>query len=164
MLVLRYLYAVALVLWLGGTLVAGAIVAPATFEVLQAWDPAVGRMLAGQLFGDILARLHVLGYAAGGVMMVSLTVQRLVGPRPVAYGIRAALTGVMLALFGYSGWLVLPRVQALQREIGGPVNALPADDTRRVEFDALHERSTQLVTAASVVGLVLLVWEARERQ
>src|SRR5688572_7635932 len=62
MLALRYAYVLALVLWLGGMVVLGAIVAPATFQVLEASAPAVGRALAGALFGTILARFHYVAY------------------------------------------------------------------------------------------------------
>ena len=51
---LRYLYVLALVLWLGGMAVAGFVVAPTTFGVLEAWDPSAGRVLAGQVFGAVL--------------------------------------------------------------------------------------------------------------
>ena len=51
MLALRYLYVLALVVWLGGMVVLGAIIAPATFQVLQARAPEIGRAL------DALGRL-----------------------------------------------------------------------------------------------------------
>ena len=42
---MRYLYVVALVLWVGGLIVAGAVVAPSVFGVLQAWNATDGRVL-----------------------------------------------------------------------------------------------------------------------
>ena len=57
MFLLRYLYVVALVLWVGGLIMAGALVAPAVFGVLQAWNETQGRVLAGQVFGDVLIRV-----------------------------------------------------------------------------------------------------------
>ncbi|MGE3274236.1 MAG: DUF4149 domain-containing protein [Vicinamibacterales bacterium] len=160
---LRYAYLLALVLWLGGLAVAGALVAPSVFGVLQAWDPVQGRMLAGDVFGEVLARLHLLGYAAGALMIVILTVQRLLGPRPVAYGIRAGLVALMLAVMAYSGLVLLPAIDAIQASVDGPINGLAADDARRVRFDALHARSTNLVGAVIAGGLILLLWEAREK-
>ena len=70
MLALRYVYVLALVVWLGGMVVLGAIVAPATFQVLQASAPATGRALAGAVFGDDpravpLRRLRVRRASAG---------------------------------------------------------------------------------------------------
>jgi hypothetical protein len=159
---LRYLYVLALVLWLGGMAVAGFVVAPTTFGVLEAWDPSAGRVLAGQVFGAVLQRVHLIGYVAAVVMFVVLTILRMLGPRPMHYGIRVGLLGLMLALMLYSGQVLAPRIDQLQAEVTGPMNQLPAGDSRRVEFDQLHSLSTTLVTATLLGGLVLLAWETRE--
>lgn len=158
----RYLYILALVIWLGGMIVVGAVVAPATFGVLQAWDPETGRVLAGQVFGEVLRRFHLVAYAAGLILLITITVQRLIGPKPRGYGIRAALIVVMLGVTMYSGLIVGPRIDALQRAGPGPVNRLAADDPRRQEFDRLHQLSERLLSAAAVGGLLLLGWEIRE--
>lgn len=160
--VLRYLYIVALVMWVGGTVVAGAAVAPAVFGVLQAWNPETGRVLAGQVFGNVLDRLHLIAFGAGFVMLVALTLQRLIGPRPIAFGIRAGLTAVMLALALYSGLIVAPRIETLQQAVAGPISGLPAEDARRVEFDRLHGLASTCLSLAAAGGLILLFWEARE--
>lgn len=162
MLALRYLYVLALVMWLGGMVVAGLIVAPATFSVLDAWDPTMGRMLAGQVFGEVLNRLYVVAYVAGPVMFLTLTVQRIMGPRPKAYGIRIGLITAMLGVNTYLATTASPRIEALQREASGPMNQLAEADPRRVEFDAVHRLSTQLMGAAILGGLILAFWETRE--
>jgi uncharacterized membrane protein len=161
MLALRYVYVLALVVWLGGMIVLGALVAPATFDVLQASEPVAGRALAGEVFGVMLARFHYVAYAAGALLLVTLAAMALLGPRPAAYAIRSAVIAVMLAVALYSGFVVLTRVEAIQREIGGLPSALPAGDARRTEFDALHLLSTRLMVLNMVGALVLLYWEAR---
>ena len=159
---LRYLYVLALVLWLGGMATAGLVVAPVTFGVLEAWNPATGRMLAGTVFGAVLDRLSLIAYAAGGVMFVVLTVQRLLGPRPRSYGIRVGIIALMLAVTMYADLVAAPRIGELQSQVSGPMNQLAAGDARRVEFDRLHGLSTTLITMAIGGGLVLLGWETRE--
>lgn len=159
---LRYLYVLALVLWLGGTAIAGLVVAPVTFGVLEAWNPSTGRVLAGDVFGAVLDRMSLVAYAAGVLMFVVLTVQRLLGPRPRSYGIRVGIITMMLAVTLYSDMFAAPRIDELQAQVGGPMNALAADDERRVEFDRLHGLSTTLIMLAIGGGLVLLGWETRE--
>lgn len=159
---LRYLYVLALVLWVGGMAIAGLVVAPVTFNVLEAWNPADGRELAGEVFGAVLARLNLIAYVAGAVMFVVLTTLRLLGPRPHAYGIRVALIAGMLALTGYSAHMAAPRIDELQAQVSGPMSELSPDDPRRREFDHLHRLSTSLATLTIVAGLVLLGWETRE--
>ena len=159
---LRYLYVVALVVWVGGLVVGGAIVAPSVFGVLQAWNAAEGRVLAGQVFGDVLLRLTWLSYAMAAVMFVTLTLHRLLGARPVKYGVRVGIMGIMLAMMLATGSRLIPQITAIQAQVSGPVSALAATDPRRVEFDRLHGLSNILFSITAVGGLALCFWEARE--
>ena len=158
----RYLYVLALALWLGGMALAGLIVAPTLFSVLQNWNPSTGRVLAGDAFGEILRRLYLVGGAAGALMFVALTLQRIVGPRPKAYGVRAVIVALMIGLTAYAAVLLQPRIETLQTEVGGPMIQLPQDDPRRAEFDRLHSLSTTLMSLTMLGGLALLVLESRE--
>ena len=162
MLALRYAYVLALVVWLGGMAVLGAIVAPATFQVLQASAPENGRALAGELFGQTLARFHYVAYACGGVLLVSLLAMAILGPRPRAFAFRVALIATMLLVALYSGFIVLRTIDALQLEVGSLPSLLPAGDARRLRFDELHQLSTRLMMGNIVGALVLLFWEARD--
>jgi uncharacterized membrane protein len=163
MLALRYVYVLALVVWLGGIIVLGALVAPTTFDVLQTRDPAAGRALAGDVFGRTIARFHYVEYAAGLLLLGALAGMRLLGPRPAAFGIRAAVIAAMLGLTLYSGVVVLGQMAVIQRVSGIPVSQLPPADERRVEFDRLHLLSTRLMLVTMAGALLLLYWEARER-
>jgi hypothetical protein len=156
------LYVLALALWLGGMALAGFVVAPTVFSVLQAWNASAGRVLAGDLFGEILARLYLIGGIAAVVMFVALTVQRIIGPRPKAYGVRATLIALMFALTAYAGFIIQPRIEALQQQVKGPMIELPGEDARRTEFDGLHSLSTTLLSLTMVGGLALIAWETRE--
>lgn len=162
MLVLRYLYVLALVVWLGGMVMAGAIVAPSIFVVLERWNAAEGRVLGGAVFGEVLRRLHLLGYGMGAVMFVALTLKRLLGPRPMGYGIRVGIIGAMLAFSIASGRFVGPRVEAITHQVSGPIMSLPESDPRRVEFSQLHGYSNWLLGLTVFGGLALLWWEAQE--
>jgi uncharacterized membrane protein len=159
---LRYLYVVALVIWVGGLIVAGALVAPSVFGVLQTWNAAQGRVLAGQVFGEVLLRLTWLSYAMGTVMFVALTLHRLLGARPVKYGIRVGIMGVMLVLMLVTGFYLIPGVEAIQAQVAGPVADLPDADPRRLEFNRLHGLSNLLFAITAIGGLALCWWEARE--
>jgi hypothetical protein len=162
MIVLRYLYVVALVLWVGGLVMAGALVAPTVFGVLQAWNATEGRVLAGQVFGELLLRLTWLSYAMAAVMFVSLTLHRLLGARPLRYGVRVGIMGVMLAMMLATGFYVIPQVNTIQAAVNGPVSDLPDADPRRVEFNRLHGFSNILFAITAIGGLALCWWEARE--
>lgn len=161
-LALRYLYVLALGVWLGGMVVLGVIVAPSTFQVLPASAPEMGRALAGELFGTILARFHYVAYTCGGVLLVSIGAMAVLGPRPRAFAVRLGLIVVMLLVSLYSGLIVLQTIDAIQLEAGRLPSLLPAGDPLRVRFDSLHQLSTRLMMANILGALVLLYWEARD--
>jgi hypothetical protein len=164
MLVLRYAHLLALVVWLGGMVILGAIVAPTVFQVLPMREPEAGRLLAGAVFGAALGRFHYVAYACGAVLLVTLILMAVLGPRPAQFAVRSALAAIMLGIAVYSGVVVLGSVERLQREIGLTVapSTLPDGDARRVRFDQLHALSTRLMLVNIVGALVLLYWEARE--
>lgn len=159
---LRYLYVVAMIVWIGGLVAAGAVVAPALFAVLQAEGGSVGRALAGAAFSEVLRRVLSVGEVAGVVMLVAMTVLRLLGPKPLSYGVRAVLLCAMLGASVYTSRHVLPEAESIRRAVAGPIDRLDAADARRLRFDHLHYLSTVLVTATAVAGLVVAAWEARE--
>jgi uncharacterized iron-regulated membrane protein len=132
------------------------------FGVLQAWNETQGRVLAGQVFGEVLLRLTWLSYAMGAVMFIALTLHRLLGARPVKYGIRVGIMAVMLALMMVTGFWLIPQVEAIQAQVKGPVAELADSDPRRVEFNRLHGLSNILFSITALGGLALCWWEARE--
>ena len=158
----RYVYILALVVWLGGMVVLGAIVAPATFQVLQASEPATGRELGGAVFTTILERFHYVAYGSGALLLVTLALMAVLGPRPRNLAVRFSLISAMLAIALYSGAVVLRSADGIRQEVGGLPSRLPAGDARRVRFDELHVLSTRLMMVNLAAALALLFWEARE--
>lgn len=162
MFALRYVCLLALVVWLGGLIVLASVSAPATFEVLQSRDPAAGRVLAGAVFGESLRRFSLISYAAGAVLLTTLLAMAVLGPRPYGFAIRIAIVCAMLAMTACSDLVIARRIATLQREVNGPMAALPDGDPRRAEFGRLHGLSSVLLLVTVAGGLVLLGWHARE--
>lgn len=162
MLALRYAGLLALVVWIGGVVVLGGIVAPAVFEVVTARNVTDGGGLSGAVFGEILRRFHLVAYACAGVFVASLLTRAVLGPRPRGFGARLGIAMVMLAAALYSGRIVSPRIEALRREIGVSPSSLAEGDERRATFAVLHGWSTALQLVPLAGGLALLVWELKD--
>lgn len=131
--------------WLGAALLTVAVVAPAAFAVLPS------RTMAGSLVGRVLPALLVTGMAVG------VLVAALLGGGP---GRRVpAITALCAAAAcGVSHFLVDPRIARLRGEIGVPVDALPADDARRVAFGLLHGYSVGGLGVAMLSGTLSLAF------
>jgi uncharacterized protein DUF4149 len=162
MLALRYAALLILVIWIGGLIALGAIAAPAIFDVLSAREAADGRLLAGAVFGETLRRFHLVTYAAGGLLLLTLLVRGVLGPRPKRFGWRLGLALLMLLATITSGWFVAGRITRLQQTMTVAPSRLPADDPRRLEFGRLHALSTGLQLVPLLGGLVLIYWELKE--
>lgn len=162
MLVLRYLALIALVLWIGGLLALGGIAFPAAFSVTAARHVADGQVLAGALVGEMLRRFEPVSWAAGGVLLLTLLIRAILGPRPRRFAWRAALATVMLAVSVYAGLVVDARIERLGAAIGVAVSSLPLNDARRIEFDRLHGLATDLQVVPLLGGLALIYWELKE--
>jgi hypothetical protein len=162
MFAIRYVALAALVVWLGGMIVLGLVVAPSVFRVLQAHDPSAGRVLGGDVFGDILRQFSLLGYGCGAIIILCLFIMKFMGPPPRAFALRTAIVALMLALAVYAGVPVSREIAQLQSQVSGPMSRLPATDARRVRFERLHATSTRLMAINMALGLILLFWYVRE--
>jgi hypothetical protein len=162
MFVVRQIGLVALAVWLGGMSVIAFLVAPTTFRVLEAAEPHNGRVLAGALFGEVLQGFHLLAYACGVILLLSLLIIKFVGPPPRAFKVRTGIVTLMLAIALYSGVPLTRALAGLQSSVGAPIHTLPEADPRRQHFDRLRATSTALWTVNIALGLISLAWYARE--
>ncbi|MGH9370254.1 MAG: DUF4149 domain-containing protein, partial [Vicinamibacterales bacterium] len=161
MLALRYVAVLALVFWIGGLVALGAFAAPAAFDVLGPRG-ADGRALAGAVFGETLRRFHLAAYACAAIIVMSLLVRGVLGPRPRRFAIRLAVTAIMAGAGAWSGLVLTPRIHEAQETLGTSPSTLPEGDPRRVEFGRLHGISTSLQLVPLLGGLALLFFELRD--
>ena len=162
MLALRYAALLTLIVWIGGLVALGAFAAPAAFDVLQARAAENGRVLAGAVFGETLRRFTLVTYACGVLLLLTLAIRGILGPRPRRFAWRVSIGVLMLAATLTSGLYLAPRIEGLQRSIGVSVASLPETDARRELFGRLHGLSTAIQLMPLLGGLALLYWELRE--
>ena len=155
MLALRFVAALAVAVWLGGTVAIASVVAPSAFSVLTTSEAAL-------LVGETLRRFHLVSYGAGVVVLAAFAVMAVLGPRPRAFGLRLATVVTMLVATLISGLWIDRRIAGLRETIGVPVSSLPAEDPRRIAFGRLHGLSTVLMGLTAVGGVLLLYLDARD--
>jgi len=162
MFALRYASLLALTIWVGGLAVLGGIGAPSIFDVVAERNVGDGRMLAGAIFGETLRRFHLLSYACGTVLIVSLLARGVLGPRPHRFALRLGIGVVMLGASAYSGLVVSRHISAAQSRIGIAPSSLPEGDARRAAFGRLHATSAGLQIVPLLGGLLLLFSELKD--
>ena len=149
---LRFLMLLALVIWLGGILFFGAVLAPTLFSTLPK------REMAGAVVTKSLAALHWIGIVSGIVFLLCALVAPHFGG--TALGWRNWLVVAMLALTLVSQFGVSRRMVALRKDMV-EIDSIAPDDPRRIEFNKLHRYSTALEQGVLILGLVVLWGVAR---
>lgn len=160
---LRSLILLALVVWVGGLLFFGAVVAPVAFGPLRAMfpDPAVGIGMAGVVVRDSLLRLHDIGITCGIILLFLCVAERVTRATRRSIGPPLLLIAVMLGLTAYSQFSVIPRMDALRIQAGSAMADPTSTNRARMDFNRLHNLSTSLGGVVLLAGLGLIVLYAR---
>src|SRR2546423_5249278 len=128
----------ALVVWLGGIIFFGAVMAPVLFSTLPK------RELAGAGVTRALTALHYIGIAAGIVFLAASMLRSFSAKgsaQPLAW--THVLVIAMLALTLISQFAVSKKMVALRRDMV-EIDSVATSDPRRMEFNRLHRVSTGL--------------------
>jgi uncharacterized membrane protein len=152
---LRALMLLCLIVWIGGIIFFGFVLAPTVFAVLPT------RELAGNVVNPTLTELHFIGMVSGCVFLLSsILYSRIKLARWRFFSGTHVLLVIMLALTAISQYSVMPRMQALRNNMG-VIDNVPASDARRVEFSRLHVWSTQLEGGVFILGLGVVLLSAK---
>lgn len=145
---------IVLALWLGAAIFVATVVAPAAFASLPS------RALAGAVIGRVLPALFYAGICAG--IAVALLDWRAVDAIRVTGRASAGL--VLAAACAVAQFIIGARIATVRASIGGSLDALPADDARRVAFGRLHGFSVLWLGVATMSAFVALVLSVRARR
>lgn len=162
MALLAFASLVVVALWVGG-LTALGVAAPVIFSVLEARDPAAGRVLAGAVFGAVFEHFQRYAWGLGGLQIVLLGLRTALGPRPRRVAIRLAAVVVMLALSLAASFVLAPRINVIRDATSGAVAALPDTDPRKAEFGRLHGLSNGAMGLTVILGMGLLWAEMKDK-
>jgi hypothetical protein len=149
---IRTLLFLSLIVWLGAEIFF-PIVAAITFMQLK-----TDTHQAGMIVGQLLRILHGMGLVAGIVAVALLVLSPALGifkPRSVLAAI--ALLLAMIGLTAYSQYGIIPAMEKDRVAAGGVIDAAPADSPARVDFNALHQRSTSVEGAVVLLGIAVVV-------
>lgn len=151
---LRFVKVVALGAWIGAIIYFAAIVTRGAFAV------SANRDQAGLLVEYTLGGLHLMGLIAA-LIFVGASVA--IGKSLRAFIAPAVLIVILMAAFTItSQGYVIPRMNLLRAQMGS-VEATPATDTRRAQFDRLHTASVDIEGGILVAGLIALFLALREK-
>jgi uncharacterized membrane protein len=151
----RYLMLLSLVVWIGGLIFFAFVLAPTVFAVLPT------RQLAGSVVSRSLGFMHWMAISCGVVFAItSMIDSRIVNGVAEPFAARNLIVYAMIILTLVGMFGIASRMLALREQMN-PIDAVPHDDARRVEFNRLHHWSTRIEGSVLVLGLALLYLTAR---
>ena len=151
----RYLMLLSLVVWIGGLIFFSFVLAPTVFAVLPT------RQLAGSVVSRSLGIMHWMAISCGVVFAItSMIDSRTVNGFAEPFAARNLIVYAMIILTLVGMFGIASRMLALREQMN-PIDAVPHDDARRVEFNRLHHWSTRIEGSVLVLGLALLYLTAR---
>jgi uncharacterized membrane protein len=158
---LRILRLLAIVVWVGGLVFFAFVLAPVAFTVL----PTVHD--AGTVVGATLRVLNQIGYACGFLFLFATIYPwlRASAHQRKLLVSQMALIVVMIAATLYVQTRIIPAMERDRIAAGGDVDAAPADNPARLDFEHLHPLSEKVEGSALLLGLgvvILLGMEGRD--
>ncbi len=149
---LRFIEIFALGTWLGGILYLSFVVAPGAFAVLGSRDQA------GAFVGFALGRLHMIGMVLGVLYLAAAGLRH--GAASGAGKAAMLAVTLMIVVTAASQFGVTGKMHGLRMQMGS-VDATPASNPLRQQFDRLHKASVRLEGTVMLAGFVALYLTAR---
>lgn len=142
-------YHLGLAIWIGGTVVLGALVAPALFRALP-------RHQAGGIFGPALRRFARVRVFALLVVITAAAVKHFAWESGATLwiGVRWAALFVMAATLVYE---IAYLERALEARRVHLTPEMPEDDPRRRDFNSLHKRAELLLKTSVFAALAAML-------
>jgi uncharacterized membrane protein len=158
---LRALRLLSIVVWVGGLVFFAFVLAPAAFHVLASTHEA------GTVVALTLHLLNEIGHACGFLFLFATAAAwlRLKSNASARWLLVAEMSLVVLMI---SATMIVQAsiVPAMERDriaAGGDVDAAPANNAARLDFERLHPISEKVEGAALFVGLAVVVLMAFEQ-
>jgi hypothetical protein len=148
-------------LWLGAAIFFSAVVAPATFAVLRAYQIPNASEVAGTIVNRCLAVVNTSGF----IVVVGLLLSTLLLNRGSRFFVLELISlGVVALACGVGQWVIAAKIHSLRVTLALPIDQLQATDPRRLEFNALHSYSVMALAIAMIAGLLaflIMAYRAR---
>jgi uncharacterized membrane protein len=142
----RWLYLMALIVWVGEVVFFSFVVAPSLFRTFPTAQ-------AGSAVGVIFPTYYRLGYACGAVLLLTTVLLLSAANARLWWSINAGVSVVMLAVTLYAGLVIQPRATELRPQI----HAADASQAIKDEFSRLHGLAVTLNGVVLMGGVIASV-------
>jgi len=150
--ILRFLFLLSLVFWIGSIFFFSTSAAPSIFKVLP-------KQLAGDLVTDIFPKYYLISYVCGVVAIVTSLLSWLTGSHSstASYLLRVIILVIMLGLAIFAGAVIRPQALEIRTEMRSLVEDSPRYSELQNRFNALHKTSVLLNSVVFLLGIAIVL-------
>lgn len=146
---IRGLILLLIVLWLGGVMFFPIVAA-------NAFGTVPDTHLAGTIVAKCLHTLHAEGLFCGPLIVILLLLAQVLRAVPRSVAAPVVLALIMTGLTAYSQYSIIPRMEHDRIAVGGAIDAVPASNPNRMDFNRLHNHSVEDEEAVLLAGIILI--------
>lgn len=150
--ILRFLYLLSLVFWIGTIFFFSTSAAPSIFKMLP-------KQMAGELVTDIFPKYYLISYVCGVVAIVTSLLSWLTGSHSstASYLLRVIILVIMLGLAIFAGAVIRPQALEIRTEMRSLVEDSPRYSELENRFNTLHKRSVLLNSVVFLLGIAIVL-------
>ncbi len=144
---IQWIYVLSISLWVGSIFFFSFLTTPTLFATLP-------REMAGQVISALFPRYYMVGYWAGGFLLVTTLIEAVfVRQWPV---LRLILIGLMMSATLYAGLVILPQAHNTKVEMKSLEAETPRAQKLEIQFKRQHRLSVYLNFIVLIAGLFLI--------
>ena len=150
--ILRFLYLLSLVFWIGTIFFFSTSAAPSIFKALP-------KQMAGEVITHIFPKYYLIGYICGVVAIVTSLLSWLTGSHSstASYLLRVIILVIMLGLAIFTGAVIRPAALEVRAEMRSLVEGSPRYSELQNRFSTLHKRSVLLNSVVFLLGIAIVL-------
>lgn len=146
MTIVKFIYLMSLVVWVGGIIFFSFFGAPSIFKILD-------RQLAGDVVGDIFPKYWLIGYICTPIALGTLIYLAKAGA--TGTGIRIILLSIMLVTVLYSGLGIASKAKKIKTEMRATEDVAQKEILRK-SFGKIHGISMMLNMSMLLMGIAVI--------
>ena len=149
--ILRFLYLISIVFWIGTIFFFSSSVAPSVFKILP-------RQMAGEVISDIFTKYYLIAYVCGGIALITSLLFWFTGSHSfgVSYLLRVIMLVIMVGLAIFAGAVIRPQALEARVQMRSLVEDSPQYREVQIRFNKLHRQSVILNSVVFLLGFAIV--------
>ncbi len=149
--ILRFLYLLSIVFWIGTMFFFSSSVAPSVFKILP-------RQMAGEMISAIFPKYYLVAYICGGIALITSILSWLIESHSsgILYLSRIVILAIMVGLAIFAGAVIRPQALEVRAQMRSLVEDSPQYREVQARFNKLHRYSVVINSVVFLLGFAII--------